>query len=29
MLTKPHYREFFVGFVSFVLIVFLAVGRAD
>ena len=29
MLTKPNYREFFVGFVSSVLIVFLAVGRAD
>jgi hypothetical protein len=29
MLTKPNYWEFFVGFVSFVLIVCQAVGPAD
>lgn len=29
MHTKQNYLQFLVGFVSFVLIVFQAVGRAD
>jgi hypothetical protein len=29
MHTKQNYWQFFVGFVSFVPLVFLAVGRAD